>query len=435
MRKRPGNVPAWSLPPPAKFFRESYTRTLDTMKLDDKPADPQYREALISMTALYFIEEHALLQPEQLADAKNSLQSLFLRTSGEETMLRKLIEILKTTKQIHQSFASISNVLAGITRSVQTVDSKVAAYKQALATLTLGAEENAAFAGPFLSFSQAFLQKVDAFDSSLRQYVELKETEARYNSIYHIAMDARERLKQRLAGVLGTREHSEAESRIRQSVVSTFDYSESESNLQFAQRDARLKEEEIMSQLDDIRTMCEMAKNPSMRDKNDDSSAPTVSSYSVYPAAKPARPKAEYEDVFALFSTALRAHPRLLQLKDIVLELFKIYQHSYGIFRLDCNNLSKAMETMFDNSEAYFEAKVEDKDIRAKREKLRMIEGLIPFLEHTAEVLFKAEALSYGKFSRVMSDIISEKRVPWAHITEHLLRAKVQAEAELSTRL
>jgi hypothetical protein len=161
------------------------------MKLDDKPADAQYREALISMTALSFIEEHALLQPEQLADAKNSLQSLFLRTSGEETMLRKLIEILKTTKQIHQSFASISNVLTGITRSVQTVDSKVAAYKQALATLALNAEENAAFAGPFLSFSQAFLQKVDAFDNNLRQYVELKETEARYNSIYHIAMEAR----------------------------------------------------------------------------------------------------------------------------------------------------------------------------------------------------------------------------------------------------
>jgi hypothetical protein len=407
------------------------------MKQDDKLADTQYREALISMTALYFIEEHALLRPEQLADAKNSLQSLFLRTSGEETMLRKLIEILKTTKQIHQSFASISNVLAGITRSVQTVDNKVAAYKQALATLTLSAEENAAFAGPFLSFSQAFLQKVDAFDQSLRQYVEYKETEARYNSIYRIAMEARERLRLRLAGVLGTREHSEAESRIRQNIVATFDYSESESNLQFAQRDARGKEEEIMSQLEDIRAMCQMAKNPSMREKSDDSDATTVtvSSYSVSPAAKKAMSKTEYDDVFALFAKALRTYPRLLQLKDIVLDLFKIYQNSYGMFRLDCNNLGKAMETMFDNSEAYFEAKVEDKDIRTKREKLRMIEGLIPFLEHAAVALPADAALSYGKFSRLMSEMISEKRAPWAHITEHLLRAKVQAEAELSTRL
>ena len=149
------------------------------MRLEDKPAEPQYREALISMTALAFIEEHALLRADQLEDAKNSLQALFLHTSGEETMLRKLIDILKTTKQIHQSFASISNVLSGITRGVQTVDGKVVAYKQALATMTLSAEENAAFAGPFLSFSQTLLQKIDAFDNNMRQYVEFKETEAR----------------------------------------------------------------------------------------------------------------------------------------------------------------------------------------------------------------------------------------------------------------
>lgn len=405
------------------------------MKLEDKLADPQHREALISMTALYFVEEHVLLRPEQLEDAKNSLQALFLRTSGEESMLRKLIEILKTTKQIHQSFASISNVLAGITRGVQTVDGKIAAYKQALATLTLSAEENAAFAGRFLSFSQAFLQKIDAFDNDIRQYVKLKETEARYASIHHIAVEARERLKQRLAGVLGTREHSEVESRIRDNVVSSFDYSEAETDLQFAQRDARHKEKDILEQLEDIRGMCQMAKNPSMREKSDDSSGMTVSSYPENHPTHTAKPKSEYDDVFRMFAEALRVHPRLLRLKDIVLELFKLYQNSYGMFRLDCNNLGKAMETMFYNSEAYFEAKDEDKDIRLKREKLKMIEGLIPFLEHTATEITADQALSYGKFSRQMSDIISEKRAPWAHIAEHLLRAKVQAEAELSTRL
>ena len=405
------------------------------MKLDDKPAEPQYREALISMTALYFIEEHALLRPDQLDDAKNSLQALFLHTSGEETMLRKLIEILKITKQIHQSFASISNVLTGITRGVQTVDSKIAAYKQLLATMTLSAEENAAFAGPFLSFSQAFLQKIDAFDKNMQQYAELKETEARYTSIYRIAIDARERLKQRLAGVLGTRDHGEAESRIRKNVVSSFDYSEAESNLQFAQRDAHNKEEEILGQLEDIRAMCQMAKNPTMRGKSDDFSNTTVSSYSVTSGAKTAKPNVDYEDVFALFSKALHTYPRLLQLKDIVLELFKLYQNSYGMFRLDCNNLSKAIETMFDNLEAYFETKEEDRDIQTKREKLKKIEGLIPFLEHSAVAVAEDEVLSYGKFSRKISDIISEKRAPWAHITEYLLRAKVQAEADLSTRL
>jgi hypothetical protein len=377
------------------------------------------------------------LRPDQLEDAKNSLQALFLHTSGEETMLRKLIDILKTTRQIHQSFASISNVLSGITRGVQTVDAKVVAYKQALATMTLSAEENAAFAGPFLSFSQTLLQKMGAFDDNMRQYVELRETEARYASIYRIAMDARERLKQRLSGVLGSKTGSEVENRIRQNVVSSFDYSEAESNLQFAQRDAHNKAEEILEQLEDIRVMCQMAKNPSMREKNEDpaSVSMTVSSYSVTPAKKKMKPRAEYDDVFALFSRALRAHPRLLQLKDIVLELFRLYQHSYGMLSLDCNNLNKAIETMFDNSEAYFEAKEEDRDIRSKREKLKMIEGLIPFLEHTAVIVMQDGTLSYGRFSRRISDVISEKRTPWTHIAEFLLRSKVQAEADLSTRL
>jgi len=401
-----------------------------------KPADSQHREALVSMTALSFIEENALLSQDQLDDAKKSLQALFLRTSGEETMLRKLIEILKTTKQIHQSFASISNVLTGITRGVQTVDGKIAAYKQTLATLSLNAEENAAFAGPFLSFSQVFLQKIIAFDNGMRQYVELRENEARYASIYRIAQEARERLKQRLTGVLGSQTRGEHETKIRQQVMASFDYSEAESNLLYAQRETRNKEEEILALLEDIRAMCQMAKNPAMREKTEEPSDATVSSYSVVPGAvKTAKSGVEYDDVFAMFARALRQHPRLLQLKDIVLDLFKIYQHSYGMFRLDCSNLNKAIETMFDNSEAYFEAKEEDRDIRNKREKLKMIEGLIPFLERAAVMMAENQSEAYNRFSRRLSDLISEKRVIWSHIAEHLLRAKVQAEAELSTRL
>ncbi len=429
MRKLPGNAirpgpAARQIPGIARYEK----------MLNEKSTDPQHREALVSMTALYFVEDHALLRPELLDDAKKSLQALFLRTSGEETMLRKLIEILKITKQIHQSFASISNVLAGITRGVQTVDGKVVAYKQALATINPSAEENAAFAGPFLSFSQTLLQKMASFDDNMRQYVDLKETEARYASIYRIAMEARERLRQRLAGVLGSQTRSDVETRIRQNVVNSFDYSESESNLQFAQRDARNKEEEILAQLEDIRAMCQMAKNPGMRDKTGDSTNPTVS-FMAEPAARTFKPKADYDDVFTMFSRALRQHPRLLQLKDIVLELFRLYQNSYGMFRLDCDRLGKAMETMFDNSEAYFEAKEEDKDIRTKREKLMMIEGLIPFLEHAAVLAADNPAEVYGRFSRRLSDMISEKRAAWAAIAEQLLRAKVQAEAELSTRL
>jgi hypothetical protein len=64
-----------------------------------------------------------------------------------------------------------------------------------------------------------------------------------------------------------------------------------------------------------------------------------------------------------------------------------------------------------------------------------MIEGLIPFLEHAAVLTTENEREEYSRFSRRLSDMISEKKAAWVHVSEHLLRAKVQAEAELSTRL
>lgn len=386
------------------------------------------------MTALFFVEEHSLLGEEQLSDAKKSLQALFLRTSGEESMLRKLIDILKTTRRIRQSFASISNVLTGISQGVHLVGAKVSALKQVIASTIPTAEENAAFVGPFLSFSQIFLQKIEAFDSNLRQYVELRESEARYASIHTIAQEARERLKQRLTGVLGTETHGETESKIRQNVIASFDYSEAETNLRYAQREARHKGEEIFAQLENIKAMCEMAKNPAMRDKIDNAPDETISSSSVTPAKKRV-PAATYEDVFTLFATALRKHPRLLQMKDIVIELFKLYQHSYGMVSLDCANLNQAIETMMGNTEAYFEAKEENRDIESKREKLKKIEGLIPFLERAAAAVTEDQSSNYSRFSRKISDIISEKRALWVHTAEDLLRSKVQAEADLSTRL
>jgi hypothetical protein len=385
-----------------------------------KTIDRPQKEALISLTALYFIEEHHLLPKDKLVDAKNSLQALFLRTSGEETLLRKLIEILKTTQRIHLSFASIANILDGIPRGVATVDGKLAVLRQLLEQYRVSAEENTDFVGPFLSFSQDFLKKIEAFSRNLPQYLGLKEEEARLTSVYRIAREARARLKQRLSGGLGAEAESEVEDKIKQEVISSFDYSEAESNLKFARRESRNKEAEIHEQLLDIRAACQMAMNPTMREKLEFGSG---------------QPVPVYEDVFARFSSALRRHPRLLQIKDTVLELFKLYQHCYGMFSLDFANLTRSIGTMMDNTEAYFEAKDEDRDIRAKREKLRKIEGLIPFLEHTAETMADEELDSYSKFSRRISDIVSESKAPWVHISEDVLRAKIQAEAELSTQL
>lgn len=382
-----------------------------------KAIDLSQREALVSLTALLFVEEHRLLPKDKLVDARNSLQALFLRTSGEETLLRKLIDILKTTQGIQRSFAQIRQILDGIRASGMAVENKLTTLRVMLEVAHVTPEENTVFVGPFLSFSQTLGGKIGTFARTLDSYLSAKEEEARLTSIYRIARTAREHLKQRLAGNLGADTQGEVETRIKNEVVSTFDFSEAESNLKYARRDARAKEAEVQTQLAEIRAMCQMAMNPSMRDK--DERAPAM----------------ECDDVFTQFSQQLRRHPQLLRIKDPVIELFKMYQHAYGMFALDFENLKQSLATMIENSEAYFQSKDEDRDIRGKREKLQQIEALIPFLERMAELLPDEELDSYGKFSRRVSDLISVKQAPWTYIYEGLLRAKVQAEAELSTRM
>ena len=68
------------------------------------------KEMLLVMITLSFIEDNGLMSSSQLSAAKKSLQALFIRTSGEETMLRKLIEMLKVNHDIHEAFSAISKV-------------------------------------------------------------------------------------------------------------------------------------------------------------------------------------------------------------------------------------------------------------------------------------------------------------------------------------
>ncbi len=90
---------------------------------------------------------------------------------------------------------------------------------------------------------------------------------------------------------------------------------------------------------------------------------------------------------------------------------------------------------MTENTEAYFHAKVEDEDIRTKREKLVKIEGLIAFLEHAVILLNSKIEFVYTKFSKAITDTITSDDKKWSGIGEGLLRMKVMAEAELRTRL
>ena len=50
-------------------------------------------------------------------------------------------------------------------------------------------------------------------------------------------------------------------------------------------------------------------------------------------------------------------------------------------------------------------------------------------------MLDEKEDNTYTIYTRRLSDVISEEKAAWASIAEDLLRTKVQAEAEMSTKL
>ena len=380
--------------------------------------DRQQKESLISMIALLYVEEHGLLNNEQLEDAKKSLQALFLRTTGEETMLRKLIEILRTNKALNQTFNDMSNVLSGITKSTETVKSKIEGFKQQLQSLEISAEENADFIGPFLDFSGQFSKHVEQFERVMYSYRDTREREARYASMFRIAKEARQRLKDRFSG--GPGEEGDVESEIKEKVIQTFDYGETEINYGYSQREAKNTLAEIELILKNFQEMCQLAMNPEMREKEN--------------GYQPFKESA-YHDVFSIYTTAVVKHPRLSILKVAIQQLFRLYQHSYGMFALDFQKFNRAIMPMEKNTEAYFQAKDEDEDVRIKRRKLEQIEGLIAFLESVAQILRTEQEFVYARFSKAVSDVISASRTHWDHIAEDLLRMKVTAEADLSTRL
>jgi hypothetical protein len=385
-----------------------------------KVVDAQLKEALISMTTLAYIEDHDLLAEAQLQDAKQSLQALFLRTSGEETMLRKLIAILKTTRSINKAFSDISKILNGVSRGASTVEGKLNSLRLELGQLKVTADENTEFIGPFLSFSSDFLTRIAALRGIMEKYIAAKEAEASCTNVHRIALEARAQLKQRLSGSLGSHARSEVEAKIKQEVFQTFDYGEAERNLKDAKRKSRATEDEINALLGDLKDMCQMAMNPDMRER---------------PRSTVLTSETRFPDVYMLAREGFKQHSRLYSIKDHMLDLFKLYQHSYGMLRLDFENLNRAIGPMLTDSDAYFRSKEEDEDIRVKREKLQKIEALIPFVERTAEALADKEARTYPKFSKRFSEIISDKKTAWEFISADLLRMKVMAEADLSARM
>ncbi|MDJ0955564.1 MAG: hypothetical protein QNI91_01825 [Arenicellales bacterium] len=377
------------------------------------------KEMLIVMTALSFIEQNALITQAQLNDARRSLQALFIRTSGEETMLRKLVEILKVNKDLHEAFSSISKISTNISTSVEIISKKIHYLKQYVTRLQLTPKENSDFFTPFLTFTHKFQEKILRFNQMMMEYLELREDEAKRVNEFRIAEDASRRLKLRLSGKLGAQATGEVEESMKQEVLGNFDFAGAKASMVDAERKSKVEAKEISDLLFDLKAMCQMAMNPDMREKME----------------HPTQPVEVYDDIFMRFTRALKHYPRLDQIKDFIIDYFKLYQRACGMFQLDFDNFNKAVETITSNTEEYFDAKQDDEDMRAKREKLRKYEGLIPFLEHTSEMISEYLDYPFDKFSRKISEVISEENQPWEHINEELLVSKVTAESDLTTRL
>ena len=380
------------------------------------------KELLVVMTALSFIEDAALISPSQLSDAKQSLQALFIRATGEETMLRKLIDVLKLNRDLHQAFSAISKIIANTTNGVDVVSNKLTYLKHYIDKLPLTAEESNDFFDPFLSFSHNFQEKINRFDLSMTQYLELREDEAKRAHEYRIAQKASERLRERLSGALAAATDdvgAEAEQSLKQEILGAFDHEEALQKLREAQRKSKKMSREINDLLLEVRSMCQMAMNPEMRDSNDSGNIDLT-----------------YPDVFVAFTTSLQRFGRLQQIKDFVIDYLRLFQRAYGMLVLDFDSFNRAVESIFVNPEQYFDSKIEDEDIRSKRDKLRKYEGLIPFLEDTMGALRADPSMSYTAFSRHVSEIISiGGDSGWSHIAEQLLLAKIAAEADVTTRL
>jgi hypothetical protein len=383
----------------------------------DAVLQEKQKEMLVVLTALSFIEQNALMTQAQLNDARRSIQALFIRSSGEETMLRKLVEILKVNKELHEAFSVIAKISTNVSTSVEVIGRKINYLKQYVSRLQLTPQEQSEFFAPFLGFTHKFQEKTVRFNNLMHQYLEYREAEAKRVLEYRVAEDASRRLRERLSGQLGTDTRGEVEASIRREVLGSFDFASAKQNLADAERESRMAAREISDLLNEMRVMCQLAMNPDMRDNANE------------------RVAEKYEDVFMLFTRALKKYSRLGKIQDFIIDYFKLYQRAYGMFVIDFDNFNKAVDTITGNTDDYFESKKEDEDIRVKREKLRKYEGLIPFLEEASSLIVEYSDYPFTKFSKKISMVISEDDRVWDHINEELLVAKVAAEADLSTRL
>lgn len=378
----------------------------------------QQKESLLMMIVLNFSEENRLLNDEQLEDAKASLRALFIRATGEETMLRKLISILRINRSLNKTFSDMTLVLEGITSSRMSLESKHEALKEKLGAMEITVDENKDFIGILLGFSNDFMKNVSAFERQMLEYREIVENKARTAHIFRLAQEARERLKNKFESE--DADDNQHENQVKKKVYQSFNYADAESEFTYARQSAKSAGKEIEDSLKQFNQMCQKAMKPEMR-----TPVKIISGEN----------RKSYPDIYTFSTIAMKKHTRLRILVPILQELLQMYQHSFGMFMLDYEKFTKAIVPMVENTEDYFSAKENDEDERTKQEKLRKIESLIAFIEAVSVLLKDGGLYSYPSFSTAVTKLITYSSAKWIGIGEELLQTKVMVEATLSTRL
>lgn len=384
-----------------------------------KSLSDRQKEMLVVMTALAFVEENGLMSDSQLNDAKKSIQSLFIHSSSEETLLRKLLEMVRINHDLRQGFGEIADISSRIGASVELLDRKFEYLKQYLSRITFTPEENEEYIAPLLRYSSRFQKHVHRFRLDMERYLELRETEARRTHEYRIAEEASERLRVRLARSNAGRQLDEHEETLRDEAIGTFNFAETKRRMTDAQKECKAMARQIASLLADLRGMCQMAMNPDMRDQASEDRAEDL----------------DCDDIFRQFTSSTKQYPRLQHLSDLSIDYFRLYQKAFGLLQIDHENFDRAVEAISKSPHEYFDAKNEDEDFRLKTAKLKMYEGLIPFLELAQSLVNDYSTGRFSDWSKSVSELIEDSDEPWSHISSQLLVAKVSAESELTTRL
>ncbi len=384
-----------------------------------KSLNDRQKEMLVVMTALAFVEENGLMSDAQLNDAKRSIQSLFIHSTSEETLLRKLLEMVRVNHDLRQGFGEIAKISSRIGASVELLDSKFEYLKQYLSRITFTPEENEEFIEPLLRYSSRFQKHVGRFRLDMERYLELRETEARRSHEYRIAEEASERLRLRLARSSAGRELDAHEETLRDEAIGTFNFAETKRRMTDAQKECKAMARQIASLLADLRGMCQMAMNPDMRDQASEDRAEDL----------------DCDDIFRQFTSSTKQYPRLLHLSDLSIDYFRLYQKAFGLLQIDYENFDRAVDAIAKSPHEYFDTKNEDEDFRIKIAKLKMYEGLIPFLELAQRLVNDYSTGRFSDWSKSVSELIADPDEPWSHISSQLLVAKVSAESELTTRL